>query len=143
MKKTIGKSPLAAYLSKSDGSKKNESVASAHVQSQPKEVVNQTSIISSASNKDKPLNKEMIAAKEELFVAPNNLEQRQIKQRVTIHIPVNLTERIKNAVYWEPGLTVAGFCEQALLKAIEKLEKEKGQPYPSRREQLRGGRPLK
>lgn len=65
------------------------------------------------------------------------------KQRVTIHISVELIERVKNAVYWEPGLTVASFAEQAFLKAIEKLEKEKGKKYPSRRQSLRGGRPLK
>lgn len=131
MKKTIGKSPLTAYLSKTPVKKVVE--VKKQVEIKPK--VNPTPV--------KVVSKEMVAAKEEVFVAPTVQEERQIKQRVTIHIPVNLTERIKNAVYWEPGLTVAGFCEQALLKAIEKLEKEKGQPYPSRKEQLRGGRPLK
>jgi hypothetical protein len=65
------------------------------------------------------------------------------KQRVTIHIPVDLIERVKNAVYWEPGFTLAGFAELALLTAIEQLEKERGSAYPARKQQLKGGRPLK
>lgn len=65
------------------------------------------------------------------------------KERTTIHLSVKLIERIKNAVYWEPGLTVAGFCEQALLKSIDQLEKQNGKPYPHRKEELKGGRPIK
>lgn len=65
------------------------------------------------------------------------------KQRVTIHVPVDLIERVKNAVFWEPGLTLAEFAEEALAKAIDALEQEKGTPFPQRRRPLRGGRPLK
>lgn len=65
------------------------------------------------------------------------------KQRVTIHVPVDLIERVKNAVFWEPGLTLAEFAEDALLKAIDALEQEKGTPFPQRKRPLRGGRPLK
>jgi hypothetical protein len=66
------------------------------------------------------------------------------KQRVTIHVPAELIDRVKNAVYWEPGLTLAGFAEMALAKALEELEQERGTPFPHRRDrQLRGGRPIK
>jgi hypothetical protein len=66
------------------------------------------------------------------------------KQRVTIHVPADLIDRVKNAVYWEPGLTLAGFAEMALAKALEDLEQERGAPFPNRRDkQLRGGRPIK
>ncbi len=135
MKKTIGKSPLAAYLSKSHDKKKNE----------PKHVVKSISKPAPKAKVEQKASKikETVQAKEEVLVTPNVHQEDKLKTRVTIHIPVNLIERIKNAVYWEPGLTVAGFCEQALLKGIEKLEKEKGAPYPSRREQLKGGRPIK
>lgn len=136
MKKTIGKSPLAAYLSKSNNKKKPElkQVAKSVIKSKP-----QVKIVPKVSKI-----KETVQVKEEVLVTPVvHQEDNKLKTRVTIHIPVNLIERIKNAVYWEPGLTVAGFCEQALLKGIEKLEKEKGAPYPSRKEQLKGGRPIK
>lgn len=66
------------------------------------------------------------------------------KQRVTIHIPEDLIDKVKNAVYWEPGLTLAGFAEMALAKALEDLELERGAPFPNRRDrQLKGGRPIK
>ena len=65
------------------------------------------------------------------------------KERLTVHIPVNLIDRVKNAVYWTPGLTLARLAEKALGKEMEELEKEKGGPFPPRQEELRGGRPLK
>lgn len=66
------------------------------------------------------------------------------KQRITFHISVDLINRIKNAVYWEPGLTLAHFAEIALEKAIDEFERERGGPFPERREhKLKGGRPIK
>lgn len=67
-----------------------------------------------------------------------------LKQRITLHLSVELIDRVKNAVYWEPGLTIAGFAEKALEKAIDKLEKEKGDSYPTRHDyRLKSGRPIK
>lgn len=66
-----------------------------------------------------------------------------IKERLTVHLPVELIERIKNAVYWTPGLTLAGLAEEALAAAVERLERERGEPFPPRRSELKGGRPLK
>lgn len=65
------------------------------------------------------------------------------KQRVTIHLSTDLINRVKDAVYWEPGLTLTSFAQQALSKALDKLEKKRGQKYPARKDHnLRGGRPL-
>jgi hypothetical protein len=66
-----------------------------------------------------------------------------IKERLTVHLPVELIERIKNAVYWTPGLTLAGLAEEAFTAAVERLERERGGPFPPRRAELKGGRPLK
>lgn len=66
------------------------------------------------------------------------------KQRVTIHVPIGLIDKVKNAVFWEPGLTLAGFAQEALEQALEKLESERGSPFPDRREKrLKAGRPIK
>lgn len=67
---------------------------------------------------------------------------RVIKERLTIHLPVDLIDRIKNAVYWTPGLTLAGLAEEAFSKALEQMEKKRGEPYPPRQSELKGGRPL-
>jgi hypothetical protein len=65
------------------------------------------------------------------------------KERLTVHVPVELIDRVKNIVYWTPGLTLARLAEEALTKEVEKREKERGEPFPHRAEELRGGRPLK
>jgi len=65
------------------------------------------------------------------------------KERLTVHLPIDLIDRVKNAVYWTPGLTLAGLSEDALRRAVDRLEKERGEPYPARRSELKGGRPLK
>ncbi len=74
---------------------------------------------------------------------PEEKKERPAKQRITLHISTELVDRIKNAVYWEPGLTVAGFAEEAFTDAIDTLEEERGEPFPQRKHhKLRGGRPV-
>ena len=65
------------------------------------------------------------------------------KERVTVQLPLELTERVRNAVYWTPGLTVAGLAEQALTTALEAMEAERGQAFAPRREELKPGRPVR
>lgn len=71
-------------------------------------------------------------------------EKKRAKTRVTIHLPVDLIDKVKNAVYWEPGLTLTEFAQQALERELKKWEKSWGEQYPQRKEyHLKGGRPLK
>jgi hypothetical protein len=65
------------------------------------------------------------------------------KARLTVHLPVDLIDQVKNAVYWTPGLTLAALAERAMRHEVAALEQERGGPFPSRKEDLRGGRPLK
>ena len=65
------------------------------------------------------------------------------KERLTVHLPIKLIDRVKNAVYWTPGLTLAGLAEEAFAKLVDKLEKERREPFPPRKAELKGGRPLK
>lgn len=64
------------------------------------------------------------------------------KEKVTVHLSHELAERVKNAAYWNPRLTVAGIAELGIQFAIEQVEKENGGPYPKRESELKGGRPL-
>ncbi len=66
-----------------------------------------------------------------------------IKERLTVHLSLDLIDRVKNAVYWTPGLTLAGLAEEALAAAVDKLERVRGEPFPPRQAELKGGRPLK
>ena len=65
------------------------------------------------------------------------------KERLTVNIPPELIERARNAVYWTPGLTLAGLAEDALLKALRRLEKENGGPFKERDGHLPPGRPIR
>lgn len=78
-------------------------------------------------------------------VVPEPEEQAPVKkQRVTFHVPIDLMDKVKNAVYWEPGLTLASFAEIALEKYLQEMEDERGKPFTQRRDhRLRGGRPIK
>ena len=65
------------------------------------------------------------------------------KERLTVHLPVDLIEGVKNAVYWTPGLTLARLAEDALRQALAELEAARGAPYPPRERPLTVGRPLR
>jgi hypothetical protein len=68
---------------------------------------------------------------------------RPAKERMTFHLPVEVMERAKNAVYWTPGLTLADLAAQALTDAVDRMEKKKGESFPPRKADLKGGRPMK
>lgn len=63
------------------------------------------------------------------------------KDRYTLHLPVELMERAKNAAYWTPGLTLAGLAEAGIRTELERVEKKHG-PFKARERELVGGRPL-
>ena len=67
--------------------------------------------------------------------------RRSVKQRLTITLPAELLDRLRNAVYWTPSLTLAGFIESAVAARLDDLEKQHGEPFPTRVEELKGGRP--
>ena len=69
--------------------------------------------------------------------------ERILKERLTVHLPVGLIDRVKNVVYWTPGLTLAGLAKDALAQTVDRLEKKRGEAYPAREAELKGGRPLK
>jgi predicted DNA binding CopG/RHH family protein len=64
------------------------------------------------------------------------------KQRITVQISEEVIERIKNAVYWTPGLTLAALAEEAFSRAVDELEEENKAQFPKRKEELKTGRPI-
>ena len=65
------------------------------------------------------------------------------KERLTVHLPGDLIDGVKNAVYWTPGLTLARLAEEALRHALADLEAMRGAPFPPRERPLTVGRPLR
>ncbi|MFC1850398.1 hypothetical protein ACFL27_09430 [candidate division CSSED10-310 bacterium] len=65
------------------------------------------------------------------------------KERIAVGISQTLAERIRNACYWTPGLTLTLFAERAFTAYVEQLENEHGGSFKSRAGELKKGPPLK
>ena len=74
---------------------------------------------------------------------------RVTKDRLTVHVPVDLVDVVKDAVVALSGpplrLTLAGFAETALRTYLERLQKEHnhGKAFAKRSGELKGGRPIR
>jgi hypothetical protein len=65
------------------------------------------------------------------------------KDKVTVLLPEDLIERLRNAAWWERK-TLATIAEDGIRRAVERLEKEHGGPFETRgEEKLKTGRPQK
>jgi hypothetical protein len=66
------------------------------------------------------------------------------KERVTFQLPVGLIEKARDVVFFSPGVTMSGLMEEALRAQLVRVEKARGEPFPSRGGAvLRTGRPVK
>ena len=61
--------------------------------------------------------------------------------RLTVSLPGDLVDRLRNAVYWSPDLTLAWLIAQSLRASLEDLEASRQGPFPKRMMALRAGRP--
>jgi hypothetical protein len=71
------------------------------------------------------------------------LEAANERQKLTVHLDHVLINRVKNAAYWNPRLTIAKIAERGIRQAIDDVERENGGPYEQREAELSGGRPIK
>ena len=61
--------------------------------------------------------------------------------RLTVSLPGDLVDRLRNAVYWSPDLTLAWLIAQSLRASLTDLETARQGPFPKRTNALRPGRP--
>jgi len=61
--------------------------------------------------------------------------------RLTVNLPSQLVEQMRDAVYWTPGLTLAWMVARALRASLADLETIHQGPFPRRLKPLRAGRP--
>ncbi len=61
--------------------------------------------------------------------------------RLTVNLQSDLVDKIRNAVYWTPGMTLAWFIGRALCASLAELESVNKGPFPKRLKPLRAGRP--
>ena len=65
-----------------------------------------------------------------------------VKERLSVPLPAPLMDRLRDRVYWTPDLTMTALVEDALEKALERLDRERGKAAP-RTAPLKVGRPVK
>ena len=61
--------------------------------------------------------------------------------RLTVSLPGELVDRLRNAVYWSPGLTLAWLIAKSLRTSLAEMESLRQGPFPQRTTALRAGRP--
>ena len=65
----------------------------------------------------------------------------QKRQRMTVSLPTQLLERMRDAAYWTSGTTMAGLISSALEDLLNNLESQNGRPFSPRLQDLKPGRP--
>src|SRR5215213_6937435 len=88
-----------------------------------------------------PLGRPGDPASGEQAVADTAPAPKPAKERVTFQLPVELIERVRDAVYWTPGATMAALMEAALSDHLARLEERRGAAFERRGGALRTGRP--
>ena len=65
----------------------------------------------------------------------------QKRQRMTVSLPADLVERMRDAAYWTSGTTMAGLISSAMEDLLNNLESQNGRPFSPRLQDLKPGRP--
>lgn len=61
--------------------------------------------------------------------------------RLTVSLPGDLVDRLRDAVYWSPSLKLAWLIAQSLRTSLTEMESLRQGPFPKRTNALRAGRP--
>ena len=61
--------------------------------------------------------------------------------RLTVNLPGDLVDRVRNAVYWSPSLKLLWLIAQSLRTSLAEMESSRQGPFPQRKNPLRAGRP--
>ena len=59
--------------------------------------------------------------------------------RLTVSLPGDLVDRLRDAVYWSPDLKLAWLVAQSLRASLSDLETSRQGPFPKRMMALRSG----
>ena len=85
-------------------------------------------------------NERRVAASQSSSLSEAGRQQPQTV-RLTVSLPGDLVDRLRDAVYWSPSLTLAWLVAQSLRTSLAELESLRQCPFPKRTKALRAGRP--
>jgi len=68
---------------------------------------------------------------------------REPRGQLNVNIPADALNKARDAVYWTPGLTLADLVSEAVTRELARLEKQRGEPYPNRKGNIKTGRPIR
>ena len=71
----------------------------------------------------------------------SKVARQQPRVRLTVSLPGDLVDRLRDAVYWSPSLTLAWLIAQSLRTSLTEMESFRQSPFPKRTNALRAGRP--
>ena len=74
-------------------------------------------------------------------LAPPGLADPSRKVRLTVNLPTDLVEQMRDAVHATPGVTLAWLVARALRTSLAELHANNHGPFPRRAKPLRAGRP--
>ncbi len=63
-----------------------------------------------------------------------------MKSHITVAVAAEVVERLRNAAYWTPGLTITSVLEECVAIAVDELERKNGGPYEKRNGPLKNGK---
>lgn len=74
---------------------------------------------------------------------PNEVRQHRKQRlvRLTVSLPGDLVDRLRDAVYWSPSMTLAWLIARSLRTSLTEMESSRQGPFPKRTNALRAGRP--
>lgn len=72
---------------------------------------------------------------------PSKAGRQQPRVRLTVSLPSDLVDRLRDAVYWSPSLTLAWLIARSLRISLTEMESFRQGPFPKRTNALRAGRP--
>jgi hypothetical protein len=75
------------------------------------------------------------------LAGPCKARRQQPRVRLTVSLPSELVDRLRDAVYWSPSLTLAWLIAQSLRISLTEMESFRQGPFPKRTNALRAGRP--
>ena len=65
------------------------------------------------------------------------------KGGLTVNLPVDLIERVRDVVFWTPVVILACFAEIDFRETLARWEQQRGRPYLPRKGNVRAGRPVR